>query len=614
MNTSVKDILEQLQANLSTDDAEKHIKEYGEVFNNILTKGILNKLKTGKFDFIDPDTVLNKIRPEQLLDHGVELNPSVLIEKQIDFMQSQMKLWQQTATSLMGQSDNGELEDIIKPERGDNRFAAEEWNSNPLFKHIKQSYLLNSQFINSLSEGMSFKDDESERKVKFYLRQLSNSLSPTNFAALNPDVHKEIISTKGENLKKGLKNFLNDLENSPEDALSISMVTEDAFVVGEDIATTPGKVVFQNKFLQLIQYEPTTTDVYKTPILLSPAFINKYYILDLAPKNSYVKWLVNQGFTVFIISWVNPDDSMGDAQFEDYMIKGILAAKQAVTEITGEDEINAIGYCVGGTVLACAQAYLTSTKQTPFKSTSFLVSLLDFSKPGEVGVYITDEFIDAIDKQKSERKIFDGRKIGVGFSLLRENNLYWSYFINNYLMGKDPAAFDLLFWNSDASNMPLSACSYYLKNMYRDNKLIESGGLVMNGESIDIGCVEAPSYFLSTISDHIAIWEGTYLGAQKFGGSPRFVLSGSGHIAGVINPPEANKYGYWLNDDISQSAEQWLEGSSGHEGSWWLNWLEWITPQAGEKIAARVVGENPEYPAIENAPGSYVRVRCSDIL
>ena len=608
MSNSVNDIIDNLKSSLMDDDAAKYLNEYSEIFNKIISEGLINKIKTGKFDFIDPDKA---IKASQLFDQGIELNPAALIEKQVDYMQSQMKLWQQTTLSLItGDTDN----DIIKPERGDRRFKSDDWDSNPLFRLIKQSYLLNAKFINTLSDTMTFEDDEKKDKIDFYLRQFSNSLSPTNFAASNPDVCKEIVRSKGENLKNGLKNFLSDLENSPENTLSISMADTDAFSVGENIGITAGKVVFQNDLIQLVQYEPQTETVFKTPIFLTSAFINKFYILDLTPENSMIDWLVKQGHTVFATSWVNADDSHGDITFDDYMLKGPIAAQQAITEITGEKDIHAIGYCAGATILACAQSYLTTSKQTPFKTTTYLTALMDFSSPGELGVYITEDFISAVENQDDGTKVFDGRKIGLGFSLLRENNLYWSNFINNYLMGKDPAAFDLLYWNTDASNMPINACSYYLRNMYQNNKMIEPGGITLGGEPIDLSKIKKPAYFLSTLADHIAQWESTYPGAKIHSGDTRFVLAGSGHIAGVINPPSANKYGYWTNEELPDTPKEWMDSSTNHDGSWWLDWHEWASAQSGKKVSARAVGEHQNYPALEDAPGSYVKVQCSDIF
>ena len=608
MNATIEDVINKIKDAAEGDDLSRYLSEFNEIFNSVIKDGMLNKLQTGQFDFLDPASLEG---PSQLFKQGINLDPTALLETQVNFMQDQVKLWQQTTLSLLG----GQLEhdDVIKVERGDKRFKNEQWSKNPLFNHIKQAYLLNSKFIKGLGDSMSFKDKETEQQLKFYLRQFSNSLSPTNFAATNPEVCKEIIDSKGQNLVNGLKNFLADIEKSPTSMLSVSLTDSEAFTPGVNVAISPGQVVFQNDLVQLIQYDANTKKVQQTPLLLIPPFINKFYIMDLSEKNSLVKWLTEQGFTVFMISWVNPTRELAHKNFEDYMTEGVVAARDAITGITGEKAVNAIGYCVGGTLLACAQAYLITSKATPFKSTSYFTSLMDFSKPGEPGVYLNEQFMEALDKNAQHAGYCDGRTIAVGFSLLRENNLYWSYFVNNYLMGKDPAPFDLLYWNSDSSNLSAAVVSFYSQNMYLNNKLIEPEGITLAGVPIDLRKIDTPAFFVSTINDHIAVWEGTYPGALAHSGDTQFVLAGSGHIAGIINPPEGNKYGYWTNKNLPENAEKWMESSEAHEGSWWPHWAEWAKKLSGKLVPARVAGSHEEYPALEPAPGSYVTVQCKDI-
>lgn len=608
MSSSIEDVIKKIKDAAEGDDLSRYLSEFSEIFNNVIKDGMLKKLQTGQFDFLDPASLEG---PSQLFKQGINLDPAALLKTQVSFMQDQAKLWQQTTLSLLG----GELtqDDVITAERGDSRFKNEQWSKNPLFNHIKQAYLLNSKFIKELGDSMSFKDKETEQQLKFYLRQFSSSLSPTNFTATNPEVCKEIIDSKGKNLVNGLKNFLADIEKSPTSLLNVSLTDADAFKLGVNVAVSPGQVVFQNELFQLIQYDATTKKVKQAPLLLIPPFINKFYIMDLSEKNSLVKWLTEQGFTVFMMSWVNPARELADKNFEDYMLDGVIAARDTITAITGEEAVNAVGYCVGGALLACAQAYLITTEATPFTSTSYFTSLMDFSKPGEPGVYLNEQFMDAIDKNAQQAGYCDGRMVAVGFSLLRENNLYWSYFVSNYLMGKDPAPFDLLYWNSDSSNIPAAMVSYYSKNMYLNNKLIEPGGITLAGVPIDLGKINTPAFFVSTINDHIAVWEGTYPGALAHGGDTRFLLAGSGHIAGIINPPAGNKYGYWTNEKLPDSAEKWMESSDAHEGSWWPCWADWAKSRSGKLVAARVAGSHPDYPALEPAPGSYVAVQCKDI-
>jgi len=392
------------------------------------------------------------------------------------------------------------------------------------------------------------------------------------------------------------------------------MTDTSAFQVGRNLATTPGKVVYQNDLMQLIQYTPTTEQTYKRPLLVVPPFINKFYILDLREKNSFIKWLVDQGHTVFVISWVNPGPSLRCKGFADYMLEGPIAAVDAIEQATGEKEVNAIGYCLGGTLLSATLAYQKKKKQETIKSATFMATLMDFSKPGEIGVFINETAIAGLEKQMDALGYYDGRQMAFSFNTLRENDLFWSFFINNYLKGERPAAFDLLYWNTDSTNLPAAMHSYYLRNMYLNNLLIEKDALELDGVKIDLSAVKVPGYFISAAQDHIALWQATYRGAQVLGGKNRFVLGGSGHIAGIVNPPEANKYGYWTNDKLADSPDDWYQGSENHDGSWWLDWQQWVLKQGDmDRVAVRQPGDG-KLKVIEDAPGRYVKQRIIDVV
>jgi len=444
----------------------------------------------------------------------------------------------------------------------------------------------------------------------FYARQLTSALSPSNFPATNPEVLRITWERKGMNLVDGGRQLIEDLRQNPS-LFNVGMTDRSAFEVGRNLATSPGKVVFQNELMQLIQYSPTTETVSKRPLLIVPPWINKYYILDLTARNSFIQWLVNQGQTVFIISWRNPGPSLRDKGWEDYMELGPLAAMEAVTEATGEKQMNAIGYCIGGTLLGSTLAWLKKKRRNPVVSATYLTTLLDFSDPGGIGVFINDHSIRGIERMLERKGYLDGRAMAFTFNLLRENELFWSFWTNNYLKGQKPAAFDLLYWNTDGTNLPARMHSFYLRQMYLNNRLVQPDSLNLLGESINLSEIDVPSFFLSARQDHIAKWKTTYKGALAHGGDVRFVLSGSGHIAGVINPPYKEKYGYWTNDTLVPDADAWFEGSEHHSGSWWPYWLEWIAAFTEETVPARTPGDG-NLPVLEEAPGSYVKVKAAD--
>lgn len=543
------------------------------------------------------------------LSAAVYRNPTKVIADQVQLMQKQQALFQNTALRFLGK----EADAVISPVKEDRRFNDPEWTENVMFDYIKQFYLLQSESLIDMIGDADGLSDKSRQKVDYLVRQLISALSPTNFPSLNPEVIRKTLETGGANLLDGMEQLLKDLDASQGGSLNVSMTDMDAFKIGRNVATTEGKVVYQTDMMQLIQYSPTTAKVQKRPLLVIPPFINKYYILDLSEKNSYLKWLVDQGYTVFCISWVNPGPGLRHKNFEDYMIEGPVAALDAIEKATGEKEVNAIGYCLGGTLLATTLSYLQKKKDERIKSATFLATLIDFKDPGEIGVFINDTAISALEKQMDAVGYFDGRAMAFSFNTLRENDLFWSFFINNYLKGKRPAAFDLLYWNSDSTNLPATMHSYYLRNMYLHNRLIEKDGLELAGVKIDLSAVKVPTYFLSTAQDHIAMWKGTYDGAKNLSGKSRFVLGGSGHIAGVINPPKANKYGYWTNDALPETADDWYQGAKQNDGSWWTDWQSWAIKQDKAQVAKRIPGDH-QLTVIEDAPGSYVQEKILNVV
>ncbi|WP_420591322.1 class I poly(R)-hydroxyalkanoic acid synthase [Bacterioplanoides sp.] len=537
-------------------------------------------------------------------------NPNKVIADQMEMMKQQQELFQQTALRFMGQ----DVDPVVAPEKGDKRFKDEQWSENPMFDYMKQLYLLQGQTLMKMIKDTDGLSDHSRQKVEYLVRQYVNALSPTNFANLNPEVIRKTMETGGSNLVSGMEQLLEDLETSVSGALNVAMTDTSAFQVGRNLATTEGSVVYQNDLMQLIQYTPTTAQTYKRPLLVVPPFINKFYILDLREKNSFIKWLVDQGHTVFVISWINPGPSLRNKGFENYMLEGPIAAAEAIEQATGEKGVNAIGYCLGGTLLSATLAYQKKKKKETIKSATFMATLMDFSKPGEIGVFINETAIAGLEKQMDALGYYDGRQMAFSFNTLRENDLFWSFFINNYLKGERPAAFDLLYWNTDSTNLPAAMHSFYLRNMYLNNQLIEKDALELDGVKIDLSAIKAPSYFISAAQDHIALWQATYTGAKVLGGKNRFVLGGSGHIAGIVNPPEANKYGYWTNEKLPESADDWYQGSENHEGSWWLDWQQWVLKQGDmDMVDVRQPGDG-KLETLEEAPGRYVKQRIIDVV
>ncbi len=530
-------------------------------------------------------------------------NPYKLAETQMNLWWQYMNLWQHSWLKMFGVA----AAPIAEPNKGDKRFKHEDWQEHFLFDFIKQSYLIAARSLHQAVASVEDLDEETAKKVNFYTRQYIDALAPSNFVLTNPEVFRETIASGGQNLVRGLNNLLEDIERG-QGQLRISMTDPDAFQLGVNIATTPGKVVWQTDLMQLIQYEPTTSKVYQTPLLIVPPWINKYYILDLREKNSFVKWATDQGMTTFILSWVNPDQRYASKSFADYLNEGTLAALEAIKHATGEERVNTVGYCLGGTLLATTLGYMAAKKDDRIASATFMASLLDFAEPGELEVFIDEAQVAALEKRMSERGYLEGAEMANTFNMLRSNDLIWSFVVNNYLLGRDPFPFDLLHWNADSTRMPANMHSFYLRNMYLNNALRKPGGIRLHDTPIDLGKVKAPCYFVSTIEDHIAPWKSTYQGCHLLGGKVRFVLGGSGHIAGIVNPPQANKYGYWINNQLPSDPAQWLAGAKQHEGSWWNDWKAWLEPELGPQVPARIPGKG-KAKVIEAAPGSYVKVR-----
>jgi polyhydroxyalkanoate synthase len=530
-------------------------------------------------------------------------NPTKLMQAQLGFWQDYMTLWQNTARRMMGI----EHQPVIDAS-SDRRFRDDMWKENEVFDFIKQSYLLSARFVQDVVKHVDGLDPKTAQKVDFYSRQFVDAMSPTNFLMTNPEVLRKTAETGGENLLKGLSNLLADLERG-KGKLSIKMTDMDAFRLGENIGVSPGKVIYQNDLMQLIQYAPTTEKVLKRPLLIAPPWINKFYILDLRPKNSLVRWAISQGHTVFMISWVNPDERLSQKGFEDYMTEGVLAALDAIEAATGERDVNAIGYCLGGTLLASTLAYMAAKGDDRIKSATFFVTMLDFQEAGELGVFIDEEQLKGLEEKMNKRGYLEGSEMATTFNMLRANDLIWSFVVNNYLLGNEPFPFDLLYWNSDSTRMPARMHSFYLRQMYQANLLCKQGGITLDGVPIDLHKIETPAYFLSTREDHIAPWKSTYRGTQLLGGSKRFVLAASGHIAGVVNPPDGGKYSHWINPDLPADPETWFHGATEMAGSWWPDWHRWVTAFGKAQVAARTPGDHA-LKAIEDAPGSYVRVQA----
>jgi polyhydroxyalkanoate synthase len=530
--------------------------------------------------------------------------PDRLMQAQADLLSRYMDLWQSTARRVA----SGEPADpIAKPAAGDRRFADPEWDKSPLFDVIKQSYLLSSQWLNELVSGVEDVEPQTKRRAEFFMKMLTDAISPSNFLMSNPAALKAVVDSRGESLVKGMENFAADLERGGG-SLQISQTDLTKFEVGVNVATAPGKVVFENDLIQLLQFEPTTDKVHDIPLVIFPPWINKYYILDLRPENSMIRWLASQGFTVFVVSWVNPDPALAEKTFEDYLKNGVEAAVGAALKQTGAEQVNAVGYCIAGTLLSCALAYFAAKGDKRVGSATFFAAQQDFSESGDLKLFTDEDWLRVIEVRMDESGgVLPGRVMGDTFNALRANDLVWSFFVNNYLMGKELKPFDLLFWNSDQTRMPKRLHLDYLRRFYRDNALAQ-GEFSLNGVPLDLSKVKTPIFVQASREDHIAPYRSVYKGSKLFGGPVAFVMAGSGHIAGVINAPVANKYQHWINDKRPDTVEAWIAGATEHPGSWWPSWSKWLSERSGAKVPARDPAKGKLKP-IEDAPGSFVRVK-----
>jgi polyhydroxyalkanoate synthase len=523
---------------------------------------------------------------------------------QVKMAKAYLDLWGSTVRRMAGE----QVAPAIEPSPRDKRFKDPEWKTNRFFDFVMQLYLLTTQWAHELVKNADGIDPHTRKKAEFYVQQITNAIAPSNFVLTNPEVLRETLASNGDNLVRGMKMLAEDIE-AGHGTLRIRQSDPSNLVVGVNMATTPGKVIYQNELMQLIQYTPTTETVLRTPLLIVPPWINKFYILDLKPEKSYIKWCVDQGITVFVISWVNPDKELGKKTFDDYMKQGPLTAMDVIEKVTGEMKVHTAGYCVGGTLLASTLAWLAEKRRQRVTSATFFAAQVDFTHAGDLLVFVDEDQISALERDMEAAGVLEGSKMAMAFNMLRSNDLIWSYVVSNYLKGQPPSSFDLLHWNSDATRMPAANHSYYLRNCYLENRL-SSGSMVLDNTLLDLSKVKVPVYNLATREDHIAPADSVLYGSQFFGGPVKYVLSGSGHIAGVVNPPTSGKYQYWTNDNTRDvKLADWIKGATEHKGSWWPDWRQWLEGIDDEQVPARAVG-TAAMPPIEDAPGSYVRVRA----
>ncbi len=550
---------------------------------------------------LDP---LNVGEALQEVMNGLSQDPGTVLQRQFKLWGDYAKLMANTQRKIAGE----EVKPTASPEPSDKRFKHEAWEENPMLDFVKQSYLVVSDWLSTTVDQLEGLDEHEHSKAKFYTRQFTDAFAPSNFAVLNPEVIQETIDTKGENLLNGYKNLLEDLDRGAG-KLSIRQADTEYFKLGENVATTPGKVVYQNDVFQLIQYNPTTEKVAKRPLIIFPPWINKFYILDLQEKNSFIKWMVEQGRTVFVVSWVNPSPELKSKTFFDYIREGAYKALDAIELATGEKEVDAIGYCIGGTMLSTALCHMAQTGDSRIKSATFFTAQADFTEAGDLLLFVDDPQLDALAKQMDAAGgVLEGRAMATTFNMLRSNDLIWSFVIDNYLKGKSPAKFDLLFWNSDATRMPKEVHLFYLRDFYQKNRLAK-GEMVMDGKTLDLQKVDIPIFMQAGETDHIAPYRSIYNTARLFGGDVHYMLAGSGHIAGVVNHPSRNKYHHSINEALPEKVEDWIEGAERREGSWWPYWIKWLNKVSPGTVKARTPGSG-KLKAIEDAPGSYVKVKA----
>ncbi len=529
-------------------------------------------------------------------------DPTKLIEQQVGHFKRSLEYM---AESQAAAADGNDHKKASTPDR---RFSGAQWEANPFFNMVRQQYLLSSEAIEEAVSDLDGLDGQERKQIGFFTKQIVDLLSPTNYLGTNPEALDKALKTDGQSLVSGLENMVRDIEAN-EGELLVTLADPGAFEVGANIASTPGSVVFQNRMFQLIQYAPTTETVHEIPLVIIPPWINKFYILDLKEKNSFIKFAAGQGFTVYVVSWVNPDASLSEAGFDTYMHEGLLEAVSKVREITAQEKVNIIGYCIGGTLLATSLAWLARKKQTPIRAATFFTTLTDFEDAGDLSVFIDDNFLEGIEEEVNETGYLDSRFMAKTFSYLRANDLVYGPAIRSYLMGEAPPAFDLLYWNGDSTNLPARMAKEYLRKLYQNNELAR-GMFEISGEKLSMKEIRVPVYVVATKTDHIAPWQSSFKGLNRTRGQKRFILAGSGHIAGIINPAGSQKYGYQTNDASPRDTDEWLAGATAHEGSWWADGSGGLARRSGKKIPARKPGKTPNFPAIEPAPGFYVKKKA----
>ena len=539
--------------------------------------------------------------------HGTPLNQVPMPEAeefarlQKDFAERHAQLWSSMLQRKPGESG----EPVAAPEPGDRRFNAPEWSESPMYDYVRQAYLLNADFLNRVSESIPLSDGRAKARIRFLTRQYVDALAPSNFAATNPEFIRKAVESRGESITQGIQNLLADLEKG-----RISMTDDSAFEVGRNLAITPGSVIFENDLMQLIQYAPLTDKVAQAPLLIVPPCINKFYIMDLQPENSLVRFIVEQGFTVFLVSWKNPGAAESQCTWDDYLERGPLAALDVVRAVTRVAKPNVLGFCVGGTILASALAVARGRGEDPVASMTLMTTLLDFAEAGELGCLVDETSVAAREAAIGKGGLLKGQELANVFSALRSNDLIWQYVVGNYLKGGKPQAFDLLFWNSDPTNLPGPFLTWYLRNMYLENNLRVPGRLKMLGVKVDLRKIAVPTYMMAAREDHIVPWQSAYHARPLVGGDTTFVLGASGHIAGAINPASKNRRSYWTSASTVADPDDWLESAEEHKGSWWLHWIEWLRQHAGKQVRARARAGNARYKPIEPAPGRYVKERA----
>jgi polyhydroxyalkanoate synthase len=523
-----------------------------------------------------------------------------LAEIQKRYYQRHLELWMEMAR----ENDATARKPVAVPDPGDRRFRSPEWEQLRFFDFLKQSYLINSRWLAEFVEAAQL-DDRAKNKLRFFARQLIDAAAPANYPATNPEVLKLAAETNGESLRRGFEQLSADLEKG-----RISMTDESAFEVGRNIAVTPGAVIYENELMQLIQYRPTTDTVCRRPLVMFPPCINKFYILDLQPENSFVRYAVAEGHTVFMVSWRNVPADMGRVTWDQYLEQGVIKAIEVACRICRVRQLNVLGFCVGGTLLAAALAVLRAKRRKLAASVTYLTTMLDFTDTGDISVYIDEAYVRQREQDFARGGVLHGRELALTFSSLRANDLIWNYVVNNYLKGRRPDAFDLLYWNSDSTNLPGAMFVYYVRNTYLENNLRVPGRLTNCGVGVDLSSIKLPSFVLASREDHIVPWKSAYRTTQLVGGEIEFVLAASGHIAGVVNPPSKNRRNYWLNPDLPPNPDDWLAGAREHPGSWWSRWSGWLAGHGGASVPARATLGNARYPEIEPAPGRYVKQRC----